>query len=75
MTARLDWQFGEASLRRIVESEGAIMAPTEIFGDCTQTHLDANRDWLVFPSHFPNPTGGRIERDGKSYRFVFDGEG
>jgi glyoxylase-like metal-dependent hydrolase (beta-lactamase superfamily II) len=30
---------------------------------------------LVFPTHFPNPTGGTIERDGSAYRFVFDGEG
>ncbi len=29
---------------------------------------------LVFPAHFPSPTGGRIERDGSGYRFSFDGE-
>jgi glyoxylase-like metal-dependent hydrolase (beta-lactamase superfamily II) len=27
---------------------------------------------LIFPAHFPNPTGGTIERDGNAYRFVFD---
>ncbi len=47
MSARLDWTVGETSLHRVVESEGAMLAPFEIFGDCTQAHLDANRDWLV----------------------------
>jgi len=29
---------------------------------------------LIFPAHFPSPTGGTIERDGKDYRFTFCGE-
>jgi hypothetical protein len=99
MNAQLQWNIGASSLHRVVESEEAILRPFEIFGDCTQAHLDENRDWLVprfqdlarqtrigflkenansgrliFPTHFPSPTGGRIERDGDSYRFVYDGE-
>jgi glyoxylase-like metal-dependent hydrolase (beta-lactamase superfamily II) len=38
-----------------------------------ETHADTGR--LVFPTHFPAPTGGIIVRDGSDYRFVFDGEG
>jgi len=34
----------------------------------------ANTKRLVFPAHFPSPTGGIIERDGKDFRFIFDGE-
>jgi hypothetical protein len=41
------WTFGTSTLRRIVEHEGPILSPFEIFGDCTQTHLDQNRSWLV----------------------------
>jgi len=29
---------------------------------------------LIFPAHFPSPTGGTIERDGKDFRFTFCGE-
>ena len=35
----------------------------------------ANSGRLIFPTHFPSPTGGNIERDGKAYRFAFCGEG
>ena len=34
----------------------------------------ANTGRLIFPAHFPSPTGGTIERDGKDFRFIFDGE-
>jgi glyoxylase-like metal-dependent hydrolase (beta-lactamase superfamily II) len=34
----------------------------------------ANSGRLVFPAHFPTPTGGVIERDGKDFRFTFSGE-
>ena len=34
----------------------------------------ANTGRLIFPAHFPSPTGGTIERDGKGFRFIFDGE-
>ena len=30
---------------------------------------------LIFPTHFPTPTGGTIASDGAEYYFVFDGEG
>jgi hypothetical protein len=36
-------------------------------------HADSGR--LIFPAHFPSPTGGTIERDGKDFRFTFAGEG
>ena len=39
----MHWTFGESTLRRIVEYEGPILSPFEIFGDCTQAHLDQNR--------------------------------
>jgi hypothetical protein len=29
---------------------------------------------LIFPAHFPSPTGGTIERDGADFRFKFCGE-
>jgi glyoxylase-like metal-dependent hydrolase (beta-lactamase superfamily II) len=34
----------------------------------------ANTGRLVFPAHFPSPTGGAIERDGKDFRFAFWGK-
>ena len=47
MSAQSQWTFGASTLRRIVEYEGPILSPFEIFGDCTQAHLDKNRSWLV----------------------------
>ena len=47
MSAQSHWTFGVSTLRRIVEYEGPLLSPFEIFGDCTQAHLDANRSWLV----------------------------
>jgi glyoxylase-like metal-dependent hydrolase (beta-lactamase superfamily II) len=47
MTSHPHWTFGDLSLQRVVESEGPLLSPFEIFPDCTQAHLDANRDWLV----------------------------
>lgn len=41
------WTFGDLSLQRVIESEGPLLSPFEIFPDCTQAHLDANRDWLA----------------------------
>jgi hypothetical protein len=40
MSAPTHWTFGASTLRRIVEYEGPILSPFEIFGDCTQAHLD-----------------------------------
>jgi len=34
----------------------------------------ADTDALIFPAHFPSPTGGFIERRGDHYGFRFDGE-
>jgi glyoxylase-like metal-dependent hydrolase (beta-lactamase superfamily II) len=41
------WTFGDLSLQRVIESEGPLLSPFEIFPDCTQAQLDANRSWLV----------------------------
>src|SRR5215471_21097074 len=56
MSAPSHWTFGESTLRRIVEYEGPILSPFEIFGDCTQAHLDQNRAWLV--PRFQDATSG-----------------
>ncbi|MBN8935067.1 MAG: MBL fold metallo-hydrolase [Rhizobiales bacterium] len=40
------WWFGETTMQRVVESETPLLPPFEFFPDCTQAHLDANRDWL-----------------------------
>ena len=58
MTLPGSWRFGAATLDRIVESEGPLLPPFEIFGDCTQAHLDANRDWLV--PRFQDATSGLL---------------
>ena len=34
----------------------------------------ADTDMLVYPAHFPAPTGGRIERDGGEFSFRYMGE-
>src|SRR5499427_6438498 len=47
MSAQSHWTFGDSTLRRVVEYEGPILSPFEIFSDCTQAHLDENRSWLV----------------------------
>jgi glyoxylase-like metal-dependent hydrolase (beta-lactamase superfamily II) len=41
------WRFGEISLTRIVESEGPLLAPAEIFADCTAAHIAENLSWLT----------------------------
>jgi glyoxylase-like metal-dependent hydrolase (beta-lactamase superfamily II) len=41
------WTFGASTLCRVVESEGPLLSPFEIFADCTQAHLDENRSWLL----------------------------
>ena len=56
MSAPSHWTFGESTLRRIVEYEGPILSPFEIFGDCTQAHLNQNRAWLV--PRFQDATSG-----------------
>ena len=39
--------IGSTVLSRIVESEGPLLSPTEIFPDCTAEHIAANMDWLT----------------------------
>ena len=58
MSAQLQWKIGASSLHRVVESEDAILGPFEIFGDCTQAHLDENRDWLM--PRFQDPASGLL---------------
>jgi len=58
MTHQLKWQFGGCTLCRVVESEDAIMQPTEIFGECTPQHLEANRSWLQ--PRFQDPKSGLL---------------
>jgi glyoxylase-like metal-dependent hydrolase (beta-lactamase superfamily II) len=47
------WKFGASTMQRVVESETPMLSPFEIFPDCTQGHLDANRAWLVPRFHDP----------------------
>src|SRR5262249_33012551 len=56
MSAQSHWTFGDSTLRRVVEYEGPILSPFEIFGDCTQAHLDQNGAWLV--PRFQDATSG-----------------
>jgi glyoxylase-like metal-dependent hydrolase (beta-lactamase superfamily II) len=37
-------------------------------------NAQASTGHFVFPAHFPSPTGGTVERDGKGFRFKFCGE-
>lgn len=52
------WTIGASTLQRIVESEGPVLSPSEIFGDCTQAHLDDNQSWLV--PRFLDPASGLL---------------
>lgn len=58
MPSRTQWTFGGSTLHRIVESEGPLLSPYEIFADCTPAHLDANRGWLV--PRFQDAAGGLL---------------
>ena len=58
MTSDARWTFGASTLQRVVESEGPLLSPFEIFADCTQAHLDANRDWLM--PRFQDPASGLL---------------
>src|SRR5262245_190912 len=46
MAAPARWTFGASTLQRVVESEGPLLPPMEIFSDCTEQHLHAHRHWL-----------------------------
>ena len=56
------------STRFCTDPDQARLTRVEFF----KKHADSGR--LVFPTHFPTPTGGTIARDGAGYDFVFDGE-
>ena len=58
MTPHRHWKFGASTMQRIVESETPMLSPFEIFSDCTQAHLDANRDWLQ--PRFQDPDSGLL---------------
>ena len=58
MSPHRHWTFGASTLQRVVESEGPLLSPFEIFTDCTQAHLDANRDWLQ--PRFQDPASGLL---------------
>ncbi|AMN44828.1 MBL fold metallo-hydrolase [Rhodoplanes sp. Z2-YC6860] len=58
MTSPQRWTFGDVSMQRVIESETPLLSPFEIFPDCTQAHLDANRDWLV--PRFQNAADGLL---------------
>jgi glyoxylase-like metal-dependent hydrolase (beta-lactamase superfamily II) len=58
MNSRLQWTIGASSLHRVIESEGPLLVPTEIFGDCTQAHLDENKHWLQ--PRFQDPVSGLL---------------
>jgi glyoxylase-like metal-dependent hydrolase (beta-lactamase superfamily II) len=58
MSLQMQWALGASTLQRVVESEGPLLSPFEVFGDCTQAHLDANRDWLQ--PRFQDPASGLL---------------
>jgi glyoxylase-like metal-dependent hydrolase (beta-lactamase superfamily II) len=64
----LQVQYPTWSTRFCADPDQARQTRIEFF----KKHADSGR--LVFPTHFPTPTGGTIMRDGAEYLFVFDGE-
>jgi glyoxylase-like metal-dependent hydrolase (beta-lactamase superfamily II) len=58
MAYQHQWKFGASTMQRIVESETPMLPPFEIFTDCTQAHLDANRGWLQ--PRFQDPATGLL---------------
>ncbi len=58
MTCEHRWTFGASTLQRIIESEGPLLPPTEIFSDCTPAHLEENRGWLQ--PRFQDPASGLL---------------
>jgi glyoxylase-like metal-dependent hydrolase (beta-lactamase superfamily II) len=41
------WTFGASTLSRIIESEGPLLSPFELYAECTQDLLDKNKHWLI----------------------------
>jgi glyoxylase-like metal-dependent hydrolase (beta-lactamase superfamily II) len=58
MTHHHQWTFGDLTMQRVVESEGPMLSPFEIFPDCTQAHLDTHRHWLQ--PRFQDPASGKL---------------
>jgi glyoxylase-like metal-dependent hydrolase (beta-lactamase superfamily II) len=58
MSHQHQWTFGTSSLQRVVELEEPLLSPFEIYPDCTQAHLDENRDWLQ--PRFQDPSSGLL---------------
>src|SRR6185312_12990047 len=58
MTPHYHWTFGASTLQRVVESDGPLLSPFEIYPDCTQAHLDAHRHWLQ--PRFHDPASGLL---------------
>jgi glyoxylase-like metal-dependent hydrolase (beta-lactamase superfamily II) len=64
----LQVRYPEWSTRFCADPAAARSTRIKFFND------HANTGRLVFPAHFPTPTGGLIERDGKDFQFTFSGE-
>lgn len=71
MSPHRHWTFGASTLQRIVESEGPLLSPFEIFTDCTQAHLDACRAWLQ--PRFQDPASGLLTITIQSFLIRQDG--
>ena len=71
MAPHKHWTFGASTLQRVVESEGPLLSPFEIFTDCTQAHLDANRAWLQ--PRFQDPASGLLTITIQSFLIRQDG--
>ena len=41
------WTFGASTLSRVIESEGPLLSPFELYAECTQGLLDENKHWLI----------------------------
>src|SRR6476659_6842871 len=71
MSPHRHWTFGASTLQPVVESEGPLLSPFEIFTDCTQAHLDACRDWLQ--PRFQDPASGLLTITIQSFIIRQDG--
>jgi hypothetical protein len=41
------FRIGDITVDRVVESEFPVLAPAEVYPDCTEAHIVRNRDWLA----------------------------
>lgn len=56
MTTR--FRVGTLQLDRVVESEFAVLAPAEVYPDCTPDHIARNLSWLA--PRFCDPAAGKL---------------